>query len=59
MFKHYRVLFETKNKNGYIFCFTDTYIRTKIKCKPNLRNQFKEVKLLKIDNYNNMECQIL
>ncbi|MGX7590555.1 tRNA (N(6)-L-threonylcarbamoyladenosine(37)-C(2))-methylthiotransferase MtaB [Candidatus Karelsulcia muelleri] len=59
MFKHYRVLFETKNKNGYLFGFTDTYIRTKIKCQTNLINQFKEVKLIKIDNYNNMECQIL
>ncbi|MGX7591122.1 MiaB/RimO family radical SAM methylthiotransferase [Candidatus Karelsulcia muelleri] len=59
MFKHYRVLFENKNKNGYIFGFTDTYIRAKIKGKTNLINQFKEVKLIKIDNYNNMECQIL
>ncbi len=59
IFKHYRVLFEKTNKNGYIFGFTDTYIRSKTKWKPNLRNKFKEVKLLKIDNSNNMECQIL
>ncbi|MGX7638176.1 tRNA (N(6)-L-threonylcarbamoyladenosine(37)-C(2))-methylthiotransferase MtaB [Candidatus Karelsulcia muelleri] len=59
LFNHYRVLFEKTNKNGYIFGFTDTYIRSKIKWKPNLINKFKEVKLLKIDNYNNMECQIL
>ncbi|MGX7590834.1 tRNA (N(6)-L-threonylcarbamoyladenosine(37)-C(2))-methylthiotransferase MtaB [Candidatus Karelsulcia muelleri] len=59
LFKHYRVLFEKTNKNGYIFGFTDTYIRSKIKWKPNLINKFKEVKLIKIDNYNNMECQIL
>ncbi|UOQ27689.1 Threonylcarbamoyladenosine tRNA methylthiotransferase MtaB [Candidatus Karelsulcia muelleri] len=59
LFNHYRVLFEKTNKNGYIFGFTDTYIRSKIKWKPNLINKFKEVKLIKIDNYNNMECQIL
>ncbi|MGX7591413.1 tRNA (N(6)-L-threonylcarbamoyladenosine(37)-C(2))-methylthiotransferase MtaB [Candidatus Karelsulcia muelleri] len=59
LFKHYRVLFEKTNKNGYIFGFTDTYIRSKIKWKPNIINKFKEVKLIKIDNYNNMECQIL
>ncbi|MGX7590266.1 MiaB/RimO family radical SAM methylthiotransferase [Candidatus Karelsulcia muelleri] len=59
LFKHSRVLFEKTNKNGYIFGFTDTYIRSKIKCKPNIINKFKEVKLIQIDNYNNMECQIL
>ncbi|MGX7593089.1 MiaB/RimO family radical SAM methylthiotransferase [Candidatus Karelsulcia muelleri] len=59
LFKHYRVLFEKTKKNGYIFGFTDTYISSKIKWKPNLINKFKAVKLIKIDNYNNMECQIL
>ncbi|WP_204097759.1 MiaB/RimO family radical SAM methylthiotransferase [Candidatus Karelsulcia muelleri] len=59
LFKHYRVLFEKTKKNGYIFGFTDTYISSKIKWKPNLIKKFKAVKLIKIDNYNNMECQIL
>ncbi|MGX7590124.1 tRNA (N(6)-L-threonylcarbamoyladenosine(37)-C(2))-methylthiotransferase MtaB [Candidatus Karelsulcia muelleri] len=57
--KNSRVLFEKTNKNGYIFGLTDTYIRSKTKFKPNLINKFKEVKLIKIDNSNNMECQIL
>ncbi|MGX7593518.1 tRNA (N(6)-L-threonylcarbamoyladenosine(37)-C(2))-methylthiotransferase MtaB [Candidatus Karelsulcia muelleri] len=59
LFKKNRVLFEKTKKNGYIFGFTDTYIRSKTKWKPNLINKFKEVKLIQIDNYNNMECQIL
>ncbi|MGX7586287.1 MiaB/RimO family radical SAM methylthiotransferase [Candidatus Karelsulcia muelleri] len=59
LFKHYRVLFEKTKKNCYIFGFTDTYISSKIKWKPNLINQLKAVKLIQIDNYNNMECQIL
>ncbi|MGX7593397.1 tRNA (N(6)-L-threonylcarbamoyladenosine(37)-C(2))-methylthiotransferase MtaB [Candidatus Karelsulcia muelleri] len=59
LFKTSIVLFEKQNKNGYIFGFTETYIRSKTKWNPNLINKFKEVKLLKIDNYNKMECQIL
>ncbi|MGX7592263.1 MiaB/RimO family radical SAM methylthiotransferase [Candidatus Karelsulcia muelleri] len=59
IFKTSRVLFEKTNKNGYIFGFTDTYIRSKTKWSTNLINKFKEVKLIKIDNYNNIECQIL
>ncbi|MGX7592400.1 MiaB/RimO family radical SAM methylthiotransferase [Candidatus Karelsulcia muelleri] len=59
IFKTSRVLFEKTNKNGYIFGFTDTYIRSKTKWSTNLINKFQEVKLIKLDNYNNIECQIL
>ncbi|MGX7591976.1 tRNA (N(6)-L-threonylcarbamoyladenosine(37)-C(2))-methylthiotransferase MtaB [Candidatus Karelsulcia muelleri] len=57
--KNSRVLFEKTNKNGYIFGFTDTYIRSKTKWKTNLINKFKQVKLIKIDNSNNIACKIL
>lgn len=44
------VLFENTNKNGYIYGYTDNFIRIKTKWNINLINTIKQVKLTKIDN---------
>ncbi|MGX7591265.1 MiaB/RimO family radical SAM methylthiotransferase [Candidatus Karelsulcia muelleri] len=58
--KIYRVLFEKKqNQSGYIFGFTDNYIRVKIKYKQKIINKFKLVKLIRLDKNNHYSCQVL
>ncbi|MBD3383496.1 tRNA (N(6)-L-threonylcarbamoyladenosine(37)-C(2))-methylthiotransferase MtaB [candidate division KSB1 bacterium] len=48
MHKKVTVLFEQKKK-GYWSGLTDTYIRVKTESDQNLKNQFRQVKLVKID----------
>ncbi|WP_110513036.1 tRNA (N(6)-L-threonylcarbamoyladenosine(37)-C(2))-methylthiotransferase MtaB [Candidatus Karelsulcia muelleri] len=54
--KKKKVLFEKKNKSGYIYGYTDNFIRTKTTWKSFLRNQIKKVTLLNIDYLGNMIC---
>ncbi|AHL31231.1 (Dimethylallyl)adenosine tRNA methylthiotransferase MiaB [Candidatus Karelsulcia muelleri] len=56
--KKNKVLFEKKNKSGYIYGYTDNFIRTKTTWKSFLINQIKKVTLLNIDYLGNMICQI-
>ncbi|WGS82794.1 MAG: tRNA (N(6)-L-threonylcarbamoyladenosine(37)-C(2))-methylthiotransferase MtaB [Candidatus Karelsulcia muelleri] len=56
--KKKKVLFEKKNKSGYIYGYTDNFIRTKTTWKSFLINQIKKVTLLNIDYLGNMICQI-
>ena len=42
------VLFENKKDDGYIYGFTDNYIKIKSKYQNNLENEFKKVKIQKI-----------
>ncbi|XMD31861.1 MAG: tRNA (N(6)-L-threonylcarbamoyladenosine(37)-C(2))-methylthiotransferase MtaB [Candidatus Karelsulcia muelleri] len=54
--KKKKVLFEKKNKSGYIYGYTDNFIRTKTTWKSFLINQIKKVTLLNIDYLGNMIC---
>ncbi|WGS82514.1 MAG: tRNA (N(6)-L-threonylcarbamoyladenosine(37)-C(2))-methylthiotransferase MtaB [Candidatus Karelsulcia muelleri] len=56
--KKQKVLFEKTNKSGYIYGYTDNFIRTKTTWKSFLINQIKKVTLLNIDYLGNMICQI-
>jgi threonylcarbamoyladenosine tRNA methylthiotransferase MtaB len=44
------VLFENKKDDGYIYGFTDNYIKIKTKYQNNLENKFQKVKIQKIKN---------
>ncbi|ANO35744.1 tRNA (N(6)-L-threonylcarbamoyladenosine(37)-C(2))-methylthiotransferase MtaB [Candidatus Karelsulcia muelleri] len=55
--KKRNVLFENKNKSGYIYGYTDNYIRTKTIWKSDLVNNIKNVTLLNIDDCGNMICK--
>ncbi|YCJ94880.1 MAG: tRNA (N(6)-L-threonylcarbamoyladenosine(37)-C(2))-methylthiotransferase MtaB [Candidatus Karelsulcia muelleri] len=54
--KKKKVLFEKKKKYGYIYGYTDNFIRTKTTWKSFLINQIKKVTLLNIDYLGNMIC---
>lgn len=47
--KTYQVLFESSNNKGYLYGFTENYIRVKTPFNKNLVNQIVPVKLDKID----------
>ncbi|ABS30545.1 MAG: tRNA (N(6)-L-threonylcarbamoyladenosine(37)-C(2))-methylthiotransferase MtaB [Candidatus Sulcia muelleri] len=57
--KKSNVLFENKNKSGYIYGYTDNYIRTKTIWKSDLVNNIKNVTLLNVDDCGNMICKII
>ncbi|RIU86165.1 tRNA (N(6)-L-threonylcarbamoyladenosine(37)-C(2))-methylthiotransferase MtaB [Candidatus Karelsulcia muelleri] len=57
--KKSNVLFENKNKSGYIYGYTDNYIRTKTIWKSDLVNNMKNVTLLNVDDCGNMICKII
>ena len=44
------VLFESENKEGYIYGFTQNYVRVKTPWNPELVNTLHEINLSKIDN---------
>ena len=52
------VLFETENKSGYIYGFTENYIKVKIPWNPYLCNQIIKVKLIEIDEEGFMKVKI-
>ena len=43
------VLFENENKSGYIYGFTENYVKVKTPWNPDLVNTIHPVKLTKID----------
>ena len=43
------VLFESENKEGYIYGFTQNYVKVKTPWNPHLINTLKQIKLTKID----------
>jgi len=43
------VLFESESKDGFIYGFTDNYIKVKQPFDPELINQLKNVKLTEVD----------
>lgn len=49
----HRVLFENKNKNGFIYGYTDNYIKVKHIWSSKLVNSFQQVRLNKIDYHDN------
>ncbi|MDH5413788.1 MAG: tRNA (N(6)-L-threonylcarbamoyladenosine(37)-C(2))-methylthiotransferase MtaB [Flavobacteriaceae bacterium] len=48
--KSLTVLFESENKEGYIYGFTENYVKVKTTWNPELVNTLHQVKLTKIDN---------
>ncbi|QFZ53765.1 tRNA (N(6)-L-threonylcarbamoyladenosine(37)-C(2))-methylthiotransferase MtaB [Oceanihabitans sp. IOP_32] len=46
---HRNVLFESENKEGYIYGFTENYVKVKTPWNPDLVNTLHDVKLTKID----------
>lgn len=46
---HRNVLFESENKEGYIYGFTENYVKVKTPWNPDLVNTLHNVKLTKID----------
>lgn len=57
--KKSNVLFENQNKSGYIYGYTDNYIRTKTIWKSDLVNNIKNVTLLNVDDCGNLICKII
>ena len=51
-------LFEQENKHGYLFGFTDNYIKIKTPFKDNLCRTKKQVKLIAIDDDGIMKAEI-
>ena len=48
--KSLTVLFESENKQGYIYGFTENYVKVKTTWNPELVNTLHQVKLTRIDN---------
>ena len=46
----FTVLFESENKEGYIYGFTENYVKVKTTWNPELVNTLHQVKLTRIDN---------
>ncbi len=52
------VLWESENKQGYIYGFTENYVRTKTYWNPQLANKLQLVKLLSIDEDGSVTVEI-
>ena len=52
------VLFENDNKNGFLFGYTENYIRVKTKYDPGYRNQIINVKIDKLTGDGNILTKI-
>ena len=52
-------LFEQENKDGYLFGFTDNYIKIKIPFQSNICRTKKQLKLIAIDNDGIMKAELL
>jgi threonylcarbamoyladenosine tRNA methylthiotransferase MtaB len=46
--KNFTVLFESENKDGYIYGFTENYVKVKTPWNPELVNTLHEIKLTEI-----------
>jgi threonylcarbamoyladenosine tRNA methylthiotransferase MtaB len=53
------VLFEQEEDNGYMYGFTDNYIKVKHPFNPDLVNSIVKVNLLKIDSEGYVECALI
>ncbi len=53
------VLFESENKEGYIYGFTENYVRVKTPWNPELVNTLHEINLSKIDNDGSVRINFL
>jgi threonylcarbamoyladenosine tRNA methylthiotransferase MtaB len=57
--KNQKVLFEGENKKGYIYGFSENYVKVRTAWNPSLINEIKDVKLDEIDNEGFVRCKIL
>ena len=53
------VLFEGENKEGYIYGFTENYVKVKYPYDPQLVNTFQEIILTEVDRDGIMKCELL
>ena len=51
-------LMEKENKNGFLFGYTDNYIKVKIPFSPELVQQKQKIKLLSFDENGNVKSRI-
>ena len=52
-----RVLFEQEEDDGYMYGFTENYIKVKVPFDKALTNTFQMVKLIAIDSEGIMRCE--
>jgi threonylcarbamoyladenosine tRNA methylthiotransferase MtaB len=57
--KNQKVLFEGENKKGYIYGFSENYVKVRTAWNPSLINEIRDVKLDEIDNEGFVRCKIL
>jgi threonylcarbamoyladenosine tRNA methylthiotransferase MtaB len=53
------VLFEAENKEGYIYGFTENYVKVKFPWNPELANTLQEVHLTKIDDDGSLRVELV
>lgn len=53
------VLFEQENNDGYMYGFTENYVKVKYPYDANLTNTFKSIKMTEIDRDGLMKCEFL
>ena len=57
--KNQKVLFEGENKKGYIYGFSENYVKVRTAWDPSLINEIRDVKFDEIDNEGYVRCKIL
>jgi len=58
LYTEHTALFEQENKQGYLFGFTDNYIKIKIPFQPTICRTKKQVQLIAIDDEGIMKAEI-
>lgn len=54
-----KVLFEHENNEGYMFGFTENYVKVKYPYNADLTNTFQQIKMTEIDRDGIMKCEFL
>jgi threonylcarbamoyladenosine tRNA methylthiotransferase MtaB len=57
--KNKKVLFEAENKEGYIYGFTENYVRVKTPWNPDLANSLQDIHLTRIDEDGSVRIEFL
>jgi threonylcarbamoyladenosine tRNA methylthiotransferase MtaB len=57
--KKFKVLFENENKDGFIYGYTENYLKIKYPYNSNLCNTLKEVQILGLENFGNLSVELL
>ena len=57
--KKFKVLFENENKDGFIYGYTENYLKIKYPYNSNLCNTLQEVQILGLENFGNLSVELL